>query len=92
MDPRTHQRDVGERERYPPQPPKQPNLDHAAEAGARAKSAKNNKDHHDQTARAISDAGLHRRGKSGEPDAVETVSVRQSVRLTDGARHTDKER
>jgi hypothetical protein len=60
MDPRLHQRDVGERERYPPQ--EEPSARGAVRRGspehrrAEAKANKQNKNRHDQTARAMVEA------------------------------------
>ena len=61
MDPRTHQRDVGEQEHYPA--PKSAGGDDSQqqEAQARQKMAKNNKDSHDQTGQAS--AAAHEQAK-----------------------------
>jgi hypothetical protein len=60
MDPRLHQRDVGEKEHYPPQ--EAPSARGAVRRGsaehrrAQAKADKQNKNRHDQTARAVVEA------------------------------------
>jgi len=56
MDPRKHQRDVGEKEHYPPQQDAGGGDAEQLEARARAKMAKHNKDAHNQTGEAIAAA------------------------------------
>jgi hypothetical protein len=64
FDPSTHQRDVGEKEHLPPQPPppaprQAGDAEHSDDeqaARARSKAAKNNKDRHEQTGQAIAAA------------------------------------
>ena len=72
MDPRAHQRDVGEKEHYPPQEP--PEQRGAVRRGspehkrAQAKAAKNTKDRHDQAAHAAVEARRTRAaGAAGSP-------------------------
>ncbi len=66
MDPRTHQRDVGEQEHYPPQQDAGGDGSEQQEARARQKLAKNNKDSHDQTGQAS--AAAHEQAKrAGKP-------------------------
>jgi len=56
FDPRTHQRDVGEKEHFPPQKDNRNDQSEALEARAREKAAKNNKDRHNQTGQALAAA------------------------------------
>jgi hypothetical protein len=58
MDPRAHQRDVGEKEHYPPQD-RPARTERKPEEEAREKAAKNNKDRHEQTGRARAAASSH---------------------------------
>ena len=53
MDPRTHQRDVGEKEHYPPQPSREKDPEQVeARVRSEQKEDQHNKNRHDQTAQA----------------------------------------